>query len=57
MNFAPQAFLWGKTVLQPKMQDFFVGSSRFFAVLLCVTQGKTVMSPTEKAKFAVCVFL
>jgi len=39
------------------MKDFFVGSSRFFAVLLRVTQGKTVMSPAEKAKFAVCVFL
>jgi len=39
------------------MQDFFAGSNRFFAVLLCVTQGKTVMSPAEKAKFAVYVFL
>jgi len=39
------------------MKEFFVGSSRFFAMLLCVTEGKTAMSPAEKAKFAVCVFL
>jgi len=57
MNLAPQENPVGPNCLQPKMKDFFVGSSRFFAVLLCVTQGKTAMSPAEKAKFAVYVFL
>ena len=37
----PQTKSAGEHCLQPFAEEFFVGARRFFAALLCVTQGKT----------------